>query len=105
MNKTWILLLLLSIPAIIYWRGKARDRRIGILVFGRAKYYQDYETCGSFGERPFKGFIFSNEGLKVLKVRYGKDYLSIKVETDSGKIGWVCVGENVYLLDKAKRKR
>lgn len=40
------------------------------------------------------------EALRVLRVRYGKDFEAFKVETTNGQIGWVVGGEGVRVLSR-----
>ena len=38
--------------------------------------------------------------LKVLRVRYGKDFEAFKVETPNGTVGWVVGGEAVKVVSR-----
>ena len=38
--------------------------------------------------------------LRVLRVRYGKDFEALKVETDEGNIGWVIGGDGVEVTSR-----
>lgn len=43
------------------------------------------------------------EPLRVLRVRYGKDFESIEVEAGHGQVGWVLVGSGVQVLSRGRQ--
>jgi hypothetical protein len=38
--------------------------------------------------------------LRVLRVRYGKDFEALKVETEDGKVGWVIGGKGIRVTSR-----
>ena len=40
------------------------------------------------------------EPIRVLRVRYGKDFEAMKVETGTGQVGWVLGGGGVQVLSR-----
>jgi hypothetical protein len=36
--------------------------------------------------------------LRVLRIRYGKDFLTLKVETEDGRVGWIFGDEGVKVI-------
>ena len=43
------------------------------------------------------------QALRVLRVRYGKDFEAIKVEAPNGKVGWVLSGSGVQVISRGKK--
>lgn len=72
-----------------------QDRRTTVSITGRVPFYADWDL-GPRHQVPV-GEIGPSKSIKVLRVRYGKDFEAIKVPTGEGQTGWVFSGANVHL--------
>ncbi|MBC3880624.1 hypothetical protein H8K35_03110 [Undibacterium sp. LX40W] len=53
-------------------------------------------------KNPVVTTIKPGESLKVIRVRYGKDFETLKVETTSGNVGWVIPGDGVKVVSRGE---
>lgn len=49
---------------------------------------------------PVVGEVRPGQSLKVLRVRYGKDFEALRVELPNGQIGWVLSGGGVRVVSR-----
>jgi len=76
-----------------------RDRQFVVAVEAPAKLYalppHEYPKTN-----PVVATLAVGQPLQVLRVRYGKDFEVLKVETANGQVGWVIGGEGVRVLSR-----
>lgn len=56
-----------------------------------------YEEWGAISSTPSIGTVEPGEKLKVLRIRYGKEFQYIKIERPDGSTGWIMSGIGVEL--------
>ncbi len=67
-----------------------QDRQIKIIFTGAVPVYADWKPY-PIDQQPI--LMLSPEAIvKVKRIRYGKDYMSILVETQNGQSGWIFSG-------------
>ncbi|MNL29805.1 hypothetical protein D3C87_1515040 [compost metagenome] len=71
------------------------DRSQSVSIIQQTALYDDWE----FGDRQKSiGKVERGENLKVLRIRYGKDFMAIKVERNDGSVGWIIWSSNQVSL-------
>ena len=80
------------------WGGDVLgDRRLQVEGMGGAPLYSlqphEYPSLN-----PKISTLRAEEQLRVLRVRYGKDFEARKVETKGGHVGWVIGGEGIRVV-------
>jgi hypothetical protein len=87
-------LLLGVVAAVLLIADKLIDRTATISVVADAPLYslppQDYPA-----NNPCIAILKRGEPVKVLRVAHGKDFQTFRVETQSGQIGWVILGQGI----------
>lgn len=82
------------------WGGDVLgDRQYRADVIGPAPLYSlpPHEYPAS---NPLVSTLRPGEHLRVLRVRYGKDFEALKVETEDGHVGWVIGGEGINVVSR-----
>ena len=93
-------LAMLALVAGALWIGDlAGDQNYTVAVVSPASLYSlpptDYPSSN-----PVVQTLSPGVPLRVLRVRYGKDFEALKVETPSGEVGWVIGGEGVTVTSR-----
>jgi hypothetical protein len=91
------LLFVVILGAVIWVGDVLGDRQYRADVIGAAPLYSlpPHEYPSS---NPLVSTLRPGEQLKVLRVRYGKDFEALKVETEGGHVGWVIGGEGIKVV-------
>ena len=76
-----------------------QDRQNYLFTEGAVPAYTDWTPYPSKETKP-KFVIPPKSSPKVKRIRYGKDYMAVKVETKDGKVGWIFCGQ-AFRLNKA----
>jgi hypothetical protein len=93
-------LLFVLVMGAVMWGGDVLgDRQYQADVIGAAPLYSlpPHEYPAS---NPLVLTLRPGEHLRVLRVRYGKDFEALKVETAGGHIGWVIGGEGIKVVSR-----
>ena len=93
-------LIFVLLLGVVIWGGDViGDRRYEVDVVGTAPLYSlpPHEYPRS---NPLIETLRQGEHLRVLRVRYGKDFEALKVQTDRGHIGWVISGEGIKVMSR-----
>ena len=94
MKKTIIILLILSgLSAIPFIYDIMEDRNHKIIIKAKINVYSEWEPYPR-NEQPLFT-ITTNDTAEIKRIRYGKDYMAIKIKTANGKYGWVFNGPSV----------
>jgi hypothetical protein len=97
-----IILIIIAIPLGIWLRDIHIDRQQLVNTLQSVAFYTDWKCGQKCGEQNKKiGEIPSGIRLKVLRIRYGKDYMAIKVQYNRKK-GWFIYNSNE--LELANRR-
>lgn len=73
------------------------DRSKSIRIIKEVPLYDEWEPLN--GQKS-SSMIAPGENLKVNRIRYGKDYMAIKIERESGKSGWVFYQDDAIELSE-----
>ena len=95
-----ILLFALGMLAALLWYEDIRnDQRYSIAVIAPAPLYSfpPHEYPRS---NPIIDTLQIGQPLSVKRVRYGKDFETMRVETPAGQSGWVITGEGIEVLSR-----
>lgn len=91
---------ILSLLIGMYW---------GADVLGDRTYRAEVDTPASLyslppyeypAVNPVVATLVPSQSIQVLRVRHGKDFETLKVETPSGQVGWVIVGEGIKVISR-----
>ena len=88
-----ILILIIVAIAIACFVGYDiyEDRQNKLVLNGTVPVYADWHPYPTKEQKPI--FILSAQAtVKVKRIRYGKDYMAVRVETQAGKSGWIFTG-------------
>jgi hypothetical protein len=92
-----IALVLMALFAIVWAGDVYYDRTYKLAVESVAPLYSlpphEYPTANSVMANLIPG-----EEVRVLRLRYGKDFQAFQVETKAGLIGWVIGGEGIKVV-------
>jgi len=77
-----------------YFSDVRADQNKAINILKATPFYEDW---GAISSTPFIGTVEPNEKLKVLRIRYGKDFMYVKVERIGGATGWIIFSDGVVL--------
>ena len=72
-----------------------KDRQNSIVIKGPVSVYDNWEPYPKDQKEKF--ILTVGDAVTVKRIRYGKDYMAIRVETHDGKSGWVVPDENCLL--------
>lgn len=86
--------LFVLVGAVLWGGDILADRSITLAVVAPAPLYSlspiDYEKSN-----PILSMVPPGQHLKVMRMRYGKDFQTFHVETETGALGWVIGGEGI----------
>ncbi len=75
------------------------DRRHSIEVLDGTPLLAEAYPLG-YGEKQNRAIAMLDRSRpRVLRIRYGKDYMAIRVRTESGLEGWVIYGPSVEVME------
>jgi hypothetical protein len=95
--------LIIGIPTFFYVMDIAQDRRYIIRVMETTPLLT--LPPHEYPSRNPPGFVVNaGERLKVLRVRYGKDFEALQVETATGEIGWALNGVGIEVVSRGVQK-
>lgn len=94
--KIYIFIVLIFVASIAIWLNNSfldRSYKLEVLVpIALLKDPpQDYPK-----ENTIVGHVFPHESVKVVRMRYGKDFRAWRIKGDKGQVGWIV--ENSYNL-------
>ena len=72
-----------------------KDQRHKIEIIDKTPVYANWEPYPK-NEQPLFSVTPENV-VRVKRIRYGKDYMAIKIETEKGQRGWVFYGSTVHV--------
>lgn len=75
-----------------------RDRQHKIIVKELVPVYTDWEPYPFKDQKP-EFILTKQDTVKVKRIRYGKDYMAVRIETRDGKSGWVLPDENCLVVE------
>ncbi len=68
-----------------------QDRQNTVVCNGPVPVYADWEPYPTKAQKP--SYVLPAQAiLKVKRIRYGKDYMAVRVETQKGESGWIFSG-------------
>lgn len=98
-RSAFALLFIVFMGAVIWGGDVLGDRQYQANVIGAAPLYSlpphEYPSAN-----PLISTLRPGENLRVLRVRYGKDFEALKVETEGGHVGWVIGGEGIKVVSR-----
>lgn len=98
-NSAIALVMLVLLGACVWGLDILKDRKFVVAVKAPATLYSlpphEYPKTN-----PAVTTLSVGQPLQVLRVRYGKDFEALKVETANGQVGWVIGGEGVSVLSR-----
>ena len=83
--------------AVVYGVDVAADRRYQLAVVEPTPLLSVSPLKRS-APNPSLATLQPGQPIKVLRMRYGKDFQTFKIETTSGTIGWVIGGKGVRVV-------
>ena len=90
------------IAAALWLADVAADRRYVVAVVGPEPLLSlpphEYPKVN-----PVVETLLPGQSLRVLRVRYGKDFEAFKVEAPSGRSGWVLSGGGVHVISRGQQ--
>lgn len=90
---------LLAVIGIGWWADVSADRRYVLAVVSPEPIYS--LPPHTYPEsNPIVKELTPDQPLRVLRVRYGKDFEAIQVQTPSGQVGWILSGGGVRVLSR-----
>jgi hypothetical protein len=96
MKKTLVILIVVvAIPSLgiagFIGYDILQDRQHILVTEGPVPAYPDWERYPPSGMKP--GFVIPPDTtLRVKRIRYGKDYMAVRVQSEKGETGWVFYG-------------
>lgn len=105
MKRIWVVLITAVALAIVGLLGIVgydiiQDRQNSVLTEGPVPAYADWTPYPS-KEMKSKFVLPPRSGARVKRIRYGKDYMAVKVESKGGEIGWIFYGQP-FRISKAR---
>ena len=94
--KIFIAAVLISLPALAWFGDIMNDRAHEIIIKDTVALYKTPEEA-SYNGTPFEA-AEKNEKVNVKRIRYGKDFMTIKIEKQNGIIGWVINDGNIKVV-------
>ena len=70
------------------------DRSKSITILEKSDLFNDFER---FSDEDIIGEVLPSERLKILRIRYGKQFLYVKVKKENGIEGWLIVISKILL--------
>lgn len=90
--------ILILVPVGIYVWDVMQDRSKSITIRSRMAIYRDWDRLKDQDPNEIVDTVEPGEKLKVLRIRYGKDYRAVKVEKGNGSVGWMMTQGNAVEL-------
>lgn len=91
--------MLLAVFGICWWAGVSVDRRYVLAVVSPEPVYS--LPPHTYPEsNPIVETLTPGQPLRVLRVRYGKDFEAVQVQTPTGQVGWIISGGGVRVLSR-----
>ncbi len=95
MKKLMILLAAIAVIALGWYLWDLKgDRSKTVKILKPTPLYEGWESLNS---GPSIGNVEPGEKLKVLRVRYAKDHMAVKVEKADGSSGWIIPDASVEM--------
>ena len=92
-----LVLVILALSGWFFWDVQS-DKSKSIKITKALPLYDNWEPLNG---QQSNSNVMPGENLKVVRIRYGKDYMAIKVERENGSNGWVIYqGDAVELSGK-----
>ena len=85
-----ILIVLFAITGIVGF-DVYHDRQNRIIVKGPVPVYSDWKSHPR--DRKPEFILNSDTGVKIKRIRYGKSYMAVRIESQNGQSGWIFFGE------------
>lgn len=82
------------------WFDIKQDKEHVLIVNKDSTVYDDWKCGYTCNAQKFK--VFEGQKYDVLRIRYGKDFMALKIESKNGLLGWAILTEN-YELAKSGR--
>ena len=92
-----LLAVLLLAVGILWARDVAIDRSYKLAVTGPTPLYSSSPIERS-SSNPVVAVLQPGEPVRVLRMRYGKDFQTFQVETKNGPTGWLVYGNSIKVL-------
>ncbi len=80
-----VIFLIVALAAWFAWDVQS-DRNKSIKIIKAVPLYGNWEPLN--GQQSNTN-VMPGENLKVVRIRYGKDYMAIKIEREDGSNGWI----------------
>jgi hypothetical protein len=74
-----------------------RDRQHRVIITDTLNVYQTSEPPWREHSNPVVASVTPNDSLKVLRIRYGKDYMVVRVKLPNGQQGYIFYGDSFRL--------
>jgi hypothetical protein len=102
MHRTKLLVfgVFVLVNAAVWGRDILADQSIKLAVVSPAPLYS-LPPIDAPTENAIVLTVSPGQSLKVLRMRYGKDFQTFKVETETGSVGWVVCGEGIQVKEGA----
>ena len=99
--RRWSLIFIaLALMGTVLWLADIyRDRQYRLVVLASAPLYAQSPLDAPSSNKVL-GALGPGQGVKVLRMRHGKDFRTFKVETGTGIRGWVIEGQGVRAIGK-----
>jgi hypothetical protein len=109
MKIIWAILIavvVLPVVAIAAFVGYdiVQDRQHIVLTEQSVLAYTDWKTYPTKQMKPIFT-LAANTNAKVKRIRHGKDYMAIKVQSENGQVGWIFYGQSSFKIQKATEQR
>lgn len=88
-------LLLAVVVSLLVYNDILKDQRHKIEIIDKTPVYANWEPYPR-NEQPLFS-VTTTDIVRVKRIRYGKDYMTIKIETEKGQSGWVFYGPTVRI--------
>lgn len=89
-----VITLVLGVVVLMVVNDIRSDRRMIVRITAAAKLLA--EPSPSDPTSRVVGTVSPNEKVQVRRIRYGKDFMSVKVRTENGLEGWLIFGESPF---------
>ena len=97
-RRLWLLAAIVAVLALAGWGADvASDRRYQLAVV-EATPLLSHSPLEYLSSNPPLATLQPGQPVKVLRMRYGKDFQTFKIETTSGTVGWVIGGRGIRVV-------
>lgn len=95
MKKLLIFIIGVSVACLGWYLWDLKeDRAKTIKVLKTTPMFSDWEAISG---TPSIGNVEPGEKLKVLRIRYGKNFMNVKIEKEDGSVGWLIMDSYVEM--------